>query len=419
MDLRNVIKSAGLLVVLMAGSTAAFSHYQAFHMEKADIKAVLNGGHVTLTRAFEAVPADITFGCADIKYNHGMIRFCECGDGCYMSLRACNIEFNDKHYWEVAPFWGLLWNYLKQFELPIWHVGDGGPHQALALDELRKCGGRYVKTLADIHREPRFKSASKKAIEGGAGIRNYQGIVVFRAPSECDRDGEAFGKFKRDHPEFLVVNAVARNYLKRKDTTYRLFTDAGLAEHIPAFRTYKSEYSDGLAARILTEFSNEYLVVKPAFSSCSQGVNIIHRHALGNLLQQILRDRHDIPQSAQRCLSYWRQARPAAFVVSECLESQIIEVGGKPYDPTMRVMYIMHHDKGTVHVNILGGFWKIPVKSLSDTGSLTEKRVTIAHAGDQYTGIMVDRMDANVMKQEMTRILTRLYETMLLQGPIA
>ena len=45
--------------------------------------------------------------------------------------------------------------------------------------------------------------------------------------------------------------------------------------------------------------------------------------------------------------------------------------------------------------------------------------VTIAHAGDQYTGIMVDRMDANVMKQEMTRILTRLYETMLLQGPIA
>ena len=421
MKLVNIIKGAVLFIACVMSGTAAKSHYMPFRMNRADIDAVVGSGQAYCTKGLESIPADITFGCADIKYKQGAVKFCECGDAFFMSLRPCNIEFNDNHHWEVAPFWGIFWNYLKQFGLPIWHVGDGGPANALALEELKKCGGRYVKTWNALHHQlgcGKQRLAPQKSA-GSARINAYQGIVAFKDWGERVQDSKDFAEFKRTHPELIFVNAVAHGYLKRKDNTYRLFSDAGCTENLPFFRVYKSEYSEELVAQILNEFKSDVLVVKPTFGLCSNGVNVIRRDELKSLLQLILRDPGRIPKGEHRCLSYWRQAKPGSFIVSECLESQHIEVGGKPYDPTMRVMYIMHHDNGAVHVNVLGGFWKIPVKSLSDRGSLTEQRVTIAHSGDQYTGIMVDRADAKVMKQKMTEILTKAYQMMLLQGPIA
>lgn len=88
-------------------------------------------------------------------------------------------------------------------------------------------------------------------------------------------------------------------------------------------------------------------------------------------------------------------------------------VRNMPHDPTMRVMLVMHHDKGQLHINVLGGFWKVPVKSLTDKGSLTERLVTIAHSGAKYSGILVEKEDMKDIKNILHSMLPRLYETML------
>lgn len=84
----------------------------------------------------------------------------------------------------------------------------------------------------------------------------------------------------------------------------------------------------------------------------------------------------------------------------------------------MRIVFFMYHNNGRIQANVLGGFWKIPVKSLDENVLLTDKHVTIAHAGDQYTGILVDQYDMDNIKKKFAPVLAGAYKTMLQQGEI-
>jgi hypothetical protein len=391
-----------------------FASYPPFTVPHEDIVAVLNGGINADTTTRIPLPADISFACADIKYKDGSLKFCECGDGIYMSLRTAQVTLNNHVQRAVAPYWGIFWHYLAQFNMPIWLVGDGSQENALAIRTLKILGGQYVKNLSQLRRNQLFDTLCTKNFAQHSAIQHYHGIIVFRSGSERGRDGKAIKDFKRKHPEFIYVNNIARPYIIRKDNTNNLFFDAHLNHLIPEFNTYSSTYSPELTRQIFNDFDAQWLIIKPVFSSLAFGVNLIDKNNIDDFLKLILSNKNEISRNTPRGLSYWRRNSPSHFFVSAYAPSKTIYKDNLPYDPTMRIVFMMSHNNGTLNITVIAGFWKIPLQSLAGKeGSLTDKHVTIAHSGAYYTGILIDPKDWRNIKEILDTNLPMLYQTML------
>lgn len=396
----------------------AHDAYAPFTLGETDIQAVLAKTHLTTCTSKDVLPADITFVCADIKYKDGQLKFCECGDGLYMSFRTANVAINDKDMHLVSPYWGIFWHYLAQFDLPIWHVEARGEAHAMALEELAKIGGKYVNSISMLAKDTLFKKLSRRPLSAYNNIKKYLGIVVYRARDERQRENKIITDFKKAHPQFLYVNRFACPFMRRKDTTFALFEQAGLSSFLPRLKLYDTHYTPALTASILRDFQGvDRFVIKPTSSTLSCGVNVIDKKDLDAFLKLILKDKQKLTSEIHRCFTYWRLCNPTKFVVSEYAPSREIIKDGHPYDPTMRIVFMMHHNKGIIGVNVIAGFWKIPVTPLDEKkGSLTDKHVTIAHSGAYFSGILVDKKDWTDIECILQSMLPQWYETMLKLG---
>ena len=80
----------------------------------------------------------------------------------------------------------------------------------------------------------------------------------------------------------------------------------------------------------------------------------------------------------------------------------------------MRIVFLMHHDQGTVHVNVVAGFWKTPTKELADPhATLTDKHITGLNSGARYNGLFAEDEDWFKIKNILQTMLPQLYKTML------
>ena len=408
------MKKINLILLIASIIDLHATSYPPFMVSESDSTGVINRGVTVPVTTAPHLPADISFACADIKYHEGSLKFCECGDGIYMSLRTATVALNDHPQDAVAPYWGIFWHYLAQFRLPLWLVGNIEPETALARATFKQLGGSCRQNLLQLEQDENFKKACESTFIPQSRINAYRGIIIFRSGSERGRDGDAIRDFRRNHPEFLYVNSIARPYLIRKDATSEIFKAAGLAQLIPAAKTYGSNYSSTLTQQILNDFPDQWLIIKPTSSSLANGVNLVDRNNLEEFLRLILRDKKNISCNAPRGLSYWRTAHPSHFFVSSYAPSHLIYKDNLPYDPTMRIVFMMYHDKGVINITVIAGFWKIPVESLAATeATLTARHITIAHAGDYYTGILVDPHDWNDIKEILDNNLPTLYQTIL------
>ena len=352
-----LIKLIFFTLALLCNWQCDAKKYARFSMKNGDIAATLTATYVQETSGLQSLPADICFGCADIKYNDGQFKIVECGDGIYMSLRATDVVMNNKQYNLVAPFWGLLWHQLAQFDIPVWHVEGTSSKEALAVSEYKKLGARYQPSLAALESSLDFQDAEYQVKASSKKITDCAGIIVFAAASESSRDGVTYQEFKKKHPLFIYVNSTARHYLKRKDNTYKLFQAAGLADYIPQFKVFPRAFSTETVQQIKQAFPEEkLLVIKPTFSSLSMGVNVVSSVGLNSFLKTILKHPEKISPQASRGLAFWRTTKQPQFIASEYVPSKTIYKDGKPYDPTMRVMFILYHNDGQIVANVLGGF---------------------------------------------------------------
>ncbi len=409
-----------ILLILNTISTLCAASYPPFTVSENDIAGILARGVTAPVTTATKLPADISFVCADIKYHDGSLKFCECGDGIYMSLRTASVGLNGQPQDAVAPYWGIFWHYLAQFGLPMWLVGDVTPETALALPTFKQLGGCCLRNLWQLEQDINFKKLCLSHLKKQSRIKAHRGIIVFRSGSERERDGASIRDCCRNHPEFLYVNSLARPYIIRKDATSMIFNAAGLAQLIPAAQTYKACYSPELTQQILNDFPDQWLIIKPIFSSLAYGVNLIDRNNLDSFLQLILRDKKNIRFDAPRGISYWRIQTPSDFFVSAYAPSRTIYKNDLPYDPTMRIVFMMYHDNGVINVTVIAGFWKIPVESLATAAaSLTAKHITIAHAGDYYTGILAEPQDWNIIKEILDKNMPKLYQTILEQHTLS
>jgi len=140
---------------------------------------------------------------------------------------------------------------------------------------------------------------------------------------------------------------------------------------------------------------------------------MVDRNDLENTLQLIFENHASIKKDAHRCLAYWKQDHNASFIIEEYAPSQTLVVDGKEYDPTMRIFFLLSHYKGTLTLNPLAGYWKIPVQSLTDQVSLTECHITKAYSGSYFTGRQIPAEDLVNVREVLKTFLLQFYESLL------
>jgi hypothetical protein len=199
-----------------------------------------------------------------------------------------------------------------------------------------------------------------------------------------------------------------------KEKTNTLFKDPNLAAYKPRFGTYETKYTPSLADQIISDIASPVLVIKPTNSSLGSGVIIVPQEQLDQTLKLILQDKQDIITLYKRDPTYfhWTQDSSTHFIVEEFFPSKTIMVDGKPYDPTLRVMFALFNDAGHIGIHFFASYWKLPPKSLTEEGKLIEKRKSNI-SSQRISSARVDQDDFKKVQTLMIPMLALVYEKML------
>ena len=287
-------------------------------------------------------------------------------------------------------------------------------------------GGHYVSNIQELQKDNLFEEAlrSNTKKETYHKTKNYQqpkGIILKKIPG-----GRVFEviKFRKMYHDFIFINDKIRQHIKNKYKEDMLFSDQEITCFRPRAVLCKKEYDSNLTKSIINEINANWYVIKPLNSSRSNGVIVTAKEDLDGTLKRILP--HKINNNSYRTSSYrpkhtltfgyWKGDKNNTFLIEEYAPSKTITVNNKLYDPTCRIVVLLRCINGEISLTFLDGFWKIPPKSLTEKGSLTDKHVSKYR--DDFDQLCPDdlKISEEDWKQITTlfeKILTTMYKNIL------
>jgi len=331
--------------------------------------------------------ADVSFMIADIKYDGETVKFLEFGEGPRSKFKGYDALYGP------GKIWTNFWYYLKQFNLPVWFVtirtikSRESFEKEIDFDTFASIGGSCVANLIALQKNETFVKATQQT-KNISNLENYQGIAILNfhnfsnmshniaACTKC----EQVRRFKKDHPQILVLDDSSRIYSCNKDWADTLFQDKQLSQFRPVCHIYNKEYSPTLAGEILQKNDADILVIKPMNAACGNGIMMIEKKDLSRTLELMLTDttkRHEGEEgeggNIDDEIAYWATDKNDHFMVESYAPSKPIVVDNLTFDATMRQVFVLHYDKGRMFVTFIGGYWKLPKVALEEEGTLTEK----------------------------------------------
>lgn len=314
---------------------------------------------------------DISCGIMDIKYNDNNLKILEFGEIEYSAFKG------HESLYGPGKIWGNLWLYLAQFKKQIWYASSKGSSLSndKAIDILYKVNGIRTKSFEDLEKDINFKNANQANTNSQASnlqennlktkIQDYNGIIVIKNRSNRKSIIDKLS-------EFVVLNDRFTKYCENKHQAALLFKNKALENFKPAWKSYEFKYSKDLAAKISKDLKCETFVIKPVNATRGEGIIIVEEKNLDKTLKKMLCNNNFIKNMGTE-YEYWAKYKENIFLVESFEESKLILVDKKKYDATMRIVFVMSSDCNQIEFKIIGAYWKLPVKSISETGSLNEK----------------------------------------------
>jgi len=335
-------------------------------------------------RLTKEIPADITFLIADLKYDKNMVKIIEFGSGVNAGYKVLD------HTYGKGLIFRKFWKYLEQFRLPIWHVRDKPKVNSITRAGryswyiFNKINGHRIKGLHNLNKNKTFKQAIRKQKGFSlSSIKNHHGIVLLRGRRVLRK--KIIQSFKRKYPRILFINEASYDYANYKDLTASLFNTPKLQMYRPKTGIYPRKYTSNLSKQILSKLTCEWLVIKPIFSGKGNGIIMINRDELESTLELILKkynnnkpynNSFNFRPNKPLVYDYWKKTLNSHFLVEEYVSSKELIYKNKPYDATIRVIFTLHHDDGNIYFNYLDGYWKRPVKALTDQGTFRQRHLS-------------------------------------------
>lgn len=405
------MKNRGFLFLLglLLNTTSLLGTLKQAHLAHA-AKVAFTETQSTRINSHKKYPAAISYIFADLKYRDGIIKICEFGGGNNASIATSTVIYDGKTISMDTPYWPIFWQYLHQFDKPILSVGSN-----------RAGASKHAVVIKNINTLPLNNPSNQPPnfSDRPSSISDYQGLIL------CNGKGlptKTLRTFWDAHPELLFVNRESRRFGNNKVCLAELLDTPELRHLKPRWRQYKKQYSSHLAQTILADIQSNVVVIKPVNSLRAQGIIMVEAANLDKTLKALfapdIDEQNRIPdQRDAAAYTYWKSDRNKVFMVESCESSKPIHVRGDWYNPTMRVVFVLRHEAGQIYTTILGGYWKIPPKPLTDeTASLTEKYKTtpMHHVVEGYTGLKIDEKDFIQVKSIMYNALPKIYEQMLI-----
>lgn len=347
-----------------------------------------------LAQQTNPLKAEISFLFADLKFDGKDLKILELGEGKNGGFRSFDAIF------EEGRIWKGFWNYITSLGLPVFYLGP-----APSDDPINKIGisltdkiawktfmeksGLHAFSMDELEARADFQALKKDVVcSNGSCINDYKAILIYKFRDDREPDALVeLEQFKQEHPEILVLDCVSRPFAASKHLNDILFrSGSDTAQYRPACGLYPKKYHAGLAKQIIADLEGDYFVIKPLDSGMSNGIIVTSRDFLPTDLQRILTSSHFAKDShpytfnhrptETQSYEYWRGDSNRNFLVESYVPSRTINVLGRPYDPTIRVVFSLVHDGDEVRVKFFEHWWKLPPKPLDEFTVMTLKHVS-------------------------------------------
>lgn len=362
-----------------------------------------------LPEEHKTYPPDITFCIVDLKFNRDYIKVCEFGLGVVSGFYG----FERLHQDNPDYLWREFWRYLFSLHIPAFFIDSSArfyQQPVSSTTTFLKGGGRLFSGISEFQRmiATTQHAVSKKPLKA---LDQTMGILISRQPFIPKKMVE---ELAHDYPSLMVLDYVTRPFMFHKVLTHLLFADdPALEMYRPKCKILPKKYNLTLSQDLIRDLGSELFVIKPLNEWKGKGVIIVDKKELNHTLSTILSHPETINASAGKALGYWKKDKRRFFIIEAYEPSQSLDVGGKAYDPTMRVALGMHYDQGQIGISYLGAYWKLPKKSLQERGTHDEKRKSHIAAGKNNCSANVTDADFAKVQTILNDMLPKVYKKMV------
>ncbi|KKQ48640.1 MAG: hypothetical protein US69_C0017G0018 [candidate division TM6 bacterium GW2011_GWF2_38_10] len=356
---------------------------------------------------------DISFGIVDLKFDGESIKICELGDGPLSMFRGFDYLYGRGVLWE------RFWTYLATFSLPFGYVMSKRVRneflpEYMGRDMFTQLGGTVIQDFRSLLS---YKPLNRVMHTSGKQKKydiasDYSLLIIAKYNGENTKKIE---QLQTQQNGILVLNEVLSLYANSKAFMHKLFlSDPLLHQYRPRAVLCLKHYEPCLAQKIIEKLQADLYVIKPINAVKGFGVLMVKKDELDTALATLFGKASHIYGRVfdASALAYWRDKKGGFFLVEAYAPSKIIRVDDVNYDATMRVAYVLSHNKGESAIHFLGSYWKLPEKGVNQKGSLLEQHRSSISV-ECPSAAFVDEKDFTYVKRLLTDALLRAYSHML------
>ncbi len=352
----------------------------------------------------EGIEADLSFLIADMKYSKEEgVKICEVQQGTLSVFRGIDYLNGTDCLVESSVVENLL-----QYPFRIFYKEHYIASKALR-QKLANTEAHNFSTIRSLIENDDFLNGALIAPNDPENLFDYHTLVISSPkiiPSVSD--------FKERFPGVLVLDQSSYPYWIDKYKMSELFKGDPILETIkPAWGLYPKVYHQDLATTITDELKGEIFVIKPRGSFKGNGVIIVEKNNLDNVLQLILRDKNRLKYEKDPAMKYWASERNTSFIVERFHASDPVKapfLDNEYYDGTIRTVFLIRYHKKEIEIDFIESHWKLPKLPLKASGSLNERHKSF---GEPPHFAAVPRSIQVEVERQLREALPILYKRML------
>jgi len=367
----------------------------------------------------EAPPAALAFMIADLKLTQdGEVKILEFGGGMESQFQGY-LPVNDG-----IPMMNKFWMHVKNdLKLPVWYTPSDTDlttnerefYKEKAVSVIKYGPDSYVGHIGSFENAiARGEWGKKKPNFDPKDLSTYSGILIYRGNLISYRE---MVEVMKKYPWIIMLDegGATRPYIGNKLLTKALIKKQGLEDVAPKWRVYPTVYKSNMANKVKTEIPSARYVIKPFRGTGGQGVIVVEADELDSTLKRILTsgeaEVERIRKEEHRDLDYddpyehWLTEKQSSFTIETMESSKPIDVGGKEYDATMRMVFTLEYTNGEVNVNVIDGYWKLPSAAIGE-GELRDAIVSKIE-GEEESSAKISDSDKELVSKRLKEIIAK------------
>lgn len=349
-------------------------------------------------------PVAIAFLVADYKYNQEQgVKLCEVQQSSISKFTLGRYVQNGKCI-TSEKFVDLI----DRFGVPGWHLPKTPRDESLwnLIDKspLWNC----IPSFSLLRYHINYINAMERPVSDPNRISSYHALVYGRSSqvkTVSENPSLYSGAIILDEPTFP--------YWIDKLKMSELFNLDPMLEKIkPIWRDYhKEENPETIYENILENFPGEYVVIKPRKCFKSNGILLVHKDDLLQIIEHICKKSSELNNSTDHAVKYWKKDRAKSFLVEEFIESDpMLTQSGRLFDTSYRTTFLLAYENHQITLHLLDTYLKYPKLALDQVGEYKDKHISDTRVKEK--GIIPKEMLAEI-EQQLSEPLLIMFEKML------